>query len=152
MSAYDLDLHAWAHTQADALRRRSANEVDWENVAEEIESLGKQQYAELRNRLRVLLNHLLKWAYQPERQSRSWRGTIRIQRFDIAKHLRDNPSLKPVQTEAFVDAYQGARLDASNETELDEEVFPEEAPFSLTEALDDTFWPAHSATGDAPSP
>ena len=43
MSAYDLDLHDWAHAQADALRRRSANEIDWENVAEEIESLGKQE-------------------------------------------------------------------------------------------------------------
>lgn len=43
MSAYDLDTYAWAREQADALRRRSANEIDWENVAEEIESLGKQQ-------------------------------------------------------------------------------------------------------------
>lgn len=57
--------------QAEALRRRSAHEIDWENVAEEIESVGKSEASELESRLEELLMYLLKWRYQPERQGRS---------------------------------------------------------------------------------
>lgn len=150
MSAYDLDLHAWAHAQADALRRRSANEIDWENVAEEIESLGKQQLAELTNRLRVLITHLLKWRFQPEKRSGSWRATIRVQRFDTREHLRDNPSLKSSKQDAFDRAYQGARLDAAKETGLAGATFPPKPPFDLEQVLDEAFWPEPSPSDDRP--
>jgi hypothetical protein len=60
MSLYDLDFHAWATQQARLARRRSGNELDWDNVAEELEGLGKQQRSELKSRYLVLLTHLLK--------------------------------------------------------------------------------------------
>ncbi len=71
-STYEHDTYSWALAQAEALRRRSGNELDWDNLAEEIESLGKSQASELRSRYIVLLMHLLKWAFQPERRSRSF--------------------------------------------------------------------------------
>lgn len=141
MSAYDLDLHAWAHAQADALRRRSANEVDWENVAEEIESLGRQTLAELTNRLEVLIVHLLKWSSQPTLQGSSWMFTIKDQRARIPRLVKKNPSLKAVQDEAFLEAYEDARRSASRETGLVEQTFPEAPPFTLDEVLDSHFWP-----------
>ena len=73
---YEADIAAWAEQQADALRRRAANEIDWENVAEEIESLARSDRREIRNRLAVICEHLLKWAYQPQLRSGSWRGSV----------------------------------------------------------------------------
>ena len=153
MTAYDRDLHGWAHEQAQALRARSANEVDWENVAEEIESLGKQEAAQLESRLEVLILHLLKWAYQPERQGRSWRNTIREQRRRIARHLGRNPSLAPLRDEIFADAYQDARFSASKEItgEPDPDLFPDTAPFGIEQALCDDWLPDAVAASEAPT-
>lgn len=148
-AAYDLDFHAWTLAQADALRRRSANEVDWENVAEEMESLGKQQVAELRSRLEVLLVHLLKWAWQPERSGRSWLNTIREQRRRIRRLVLNNPSLKPVLPGAFAEAYEDARGTAADEMEAEADIFPIEAPFDLDLALEQD-WLPEPVTADAP--
>ena len=141
MGKYDLDFHAWAFEQADIIRRRSSNEIDWDNVAEELASLGRQEESDLGNRYDVLLTHLLKWMFQPERRGRSWEGTIREQRKRIAKLFRKNPSLKSVDDEEFFDAYGIARYSAVRETDLPEETFPEAPPFTAAEAKDDAFWP-----------
>lgn len=141
MSLYERDYHAWAFEQAALARRRSSNELDWDNVAEELEDLGKQQQSELRSRYVVLLHHLLKWLYQPERKGRSWLGSIRGQRLDIAEHLARHPSLKAVDAELFANAYTRARIEAFTDTELDIETFPVESPFTPEQARDDDFWP-----------
>ena len=138
---YDRDAYTWAMQQADALRRRSANEIDWDNVAEEIESVGKSQSSELRSRYAVLLLHLLKWLFQPERRSRSWDTSIRVQRRAIEDHLGENPGLKSRRDELFGRAYFEARLTAAGETDLPVEMFPETNPFTLAEAMDENFWP-----------
>lgn len=123
------------------MRRRSGNELDWDNLAEEIESLGKSQASELRSRYIVLLMHLLKWAFQPERRSRSWENTIRRERKEIERHLAGNPGLKSRRDELFGDAYFTARLDASSETDLPVETFPETSPFTLAQVMNEEFWP-----------
>ncbi len=138
---YDTDTHAWALEQADALRRRAASEVDWDHVAEEIESVGKQQVCELRNRLVVLIAHLLKWIVRPEQRSRSWRLTIVEQRRALAVHIADNPSLNAKLDQAFCDAFGIAVAVAARETDLDEDAFPGEPPFSVDQALDSAWWP-----------
>ena len=140
-SLYDTDAYTWAMTQADALRRRSANEIDWDNVAEEIESVGKSQASELRSRYITLLLHLLKWRFQPERRTRSWENTVRRERREIVRHLTGNPGLKPDREELFASAYETARLDASTETDLPLESFPQDNPFGLDQAMDEGFWP-----------
>ena len=141
MTAYDRDLHGWALEQARALRARSANEIDWDNVAEEIESLGKQQLSELTSRLAVLLAHLLKWAYQPERRGRSWSNTLREQRRQIDKLLDENPSLKPRMDEAMTDAYETAVADLSSLLDRDVGSFPADAPYSWEQVLDREWLP-----------
>lgn len=144
MGAYDRDFHAWAMEQAELIRRRSANEIDWENVAEEIESLGRQERSELRNRLTVLLAHLLKWEFQSSHRGRSWNNTISIQRRASRRHLAENPSLKSIQADLFAEAYETAREEASTETELDLETFPLAPPFTLEQALDPDWLPGAS--------
>lgn len=113
---YDVDFHAWALAQADALSRRSANELDWENLREEIEGLGKTQRKELRSRLGILIAHLLKWEVQPDLRGRSWYATIRVQRRDIARHLSENPSLRATLEDDYREACEDAVLIAALET------------------------------------
>lgn len=145
---YEDDVYGWALEQAAALRRRAANEVDWENVAEEIESLGRQQASELNSRFIVLCAHLLKWMYQPQRQSRSWAATIREQRRQIQRLMKVNPSLQSLENGEFLDAYETARLRASGETDVDVETFPASPPFTLDQAKDLDWMPA--TDGDDP--
>ncbi|MFP4121985.1 DUF29 domain-containing protein [Coleofasciculus sp.] len=117
---YETDFYAWTQEQASLLRQQHWSQLDLGNLIEEIESLGKQQRQELRNRLTVLIGHLLKWEYQPQRRSRSWLATIRVQRRDTVELLKDNPSLKPYLEDALVLAYENGRDLAMGETDLPE--------------------------------
>ena len=90
---YDTDFHEWAETQAAALRNRSANALDWDNIAEEIESLARRDRREIRNRLEVLCQHLLKWEFQPRLRSNSWRSSVREARRQIAGLVEESPTL-----------------------------------------------------------
>jgi hypothetical protein len=136
---YDDDFTLWTEQQAALLRRRAAGalvndaDLDWQNIAEEVEALGGNTRRELRNRLVRLLQHLLKWHYQSELRSRSWRSTIRTQRQEIEDLLADNPSLKSKLPELFLTAYSRARTDALEETGLLE--LPESSPFTAEQAL-----------------
>ena len=140
-SDFDADYYTWTRAQADALKRRSANELDWDRLAEELNCLGVSEEMELGSRYVVLLTHLLKWICQPDRRSRSWRNTIATQRHQIAKHLRRNPGLKAIEADEFLDAYIDARLAASSETDHDLDVFPETAPFTMDQAKDEAWLP-----------
>lgn len=138
---YEADFYAWTQEQAALLRNQAWDRIDLPNLIEEIESLGKQQRQELRNRSSVLIGHLLKWQYQPQRRSRSWLATLRIQRLDIAELLAENLSLKPYLEEAMGKAYlKGVEL-AVGETDLPKSTFPKDCPYSLTEIFDNNFYP-----------
>ncbi|MGA9865397.1 MAG: DUF29 domain-containing protein [Acetobacteraceae bacterium] len=140
-SKYETDFYGWANEQAGLLRTRRLNEAELDNIAEEIESMGRGEKRELVNRLAVLLAHLLKWQFQPGLRSTSWRLTIIEQRKRLARHLIDNPSLKPSLPEALADAYDLARLTAQRETGLLDNTFPPTCPFSFEQAADEQFWP-----------
>jgi Domain of unknown function DUF29 len=135
LKQYDRDFYAWTQDMATALRSGDWAALDIENLVEEMESLGRRERQELENRLAVLLGHLLKWDYQPEQRSNSWRATLREQRRRISKLLRENPSLKPYTAEAMVDAYLMGRDLAIQETNLPDEVFPENCPYDFEEAM-----------------
>jgi hypothetical protein len=138
---YDQDFYAWANTQAALLRAGNLDAADIENIAEEIESMGRSEKRELVNRLTVLLLHLLKWQYQPVRRGASWRASIRIQRRDLAEHLIDNPSLKSKLPEAIIRSYGNAVIEASAETGHSEDTFPSSCPWSFGQIIDAEFWP-----------
>jgi hypothetical protein len=127
--AYEDDIYGWAQRQAGLLRAGRWAEIDTENLAEEIESVGRAEYDKLESALRVLLSHMLKWDYQPERRSRSWALTIREQRNRVKKSLRHNPSLKSLLDEVVAEAYGDAFLEAARETDLPLATFPESNPY-----------------------
>jgi Domain of unknown function DUF29 len=138
---YETDFYAWIQEQATLLRSKQWNLLDLPNLIEEIESLGKQQRQELRNRLSVLIGHLLKWEYQPQHRSRSWLATLRVQRRDLLRLLKDNPSLTPYLDDALQESYENARDLAMGDTDLPEQTFPPRCLYSLTEIFDDRFYP-----------
>ncbi len=138
---YETDFYAWIQEQAKLLRHQQWSKLDLPNLIEEIESLGKQQRAELRNRLKVLIGHLLKWEYQPERRSRSWLMTMRVQRRDTQELLEENPSLKPYLEEALQKIYESGKDLAVGETNLPLKTFPENCLYSLEEIFRDGFYP-----------
>ncbi len=139
MSDYEADLLAWTERQADLLRRRAANEIDWDNLAEEIEAVGRSERRELRSRLKVLMLHLLKWAYQPEHRSNSWRGSILDQRDALARLLADSPSLRRFLPDYAAEEYAGARTKAEMETGLLR--LPAVCPWTVADITDEGFWP-----------
>lgn len=141
MTSYNTDFYAWTKEQAEHLKTGQWEHLDIENLVEEIESLGKREKQELRNRFRVLLGHLLKWQYQPNLQSNSWRSTIREQRRRIIQHLEENPSLQPYLPEALQVGYEDGIDLAIQETNLPEETFPTTCPYTLDQALDAEFLP-----------
>ena len=136
---YEQDFYLWTQTIAQQLKENNFNEIDIPNLIEEIESMGRSEKRELKNRLIVLLMHLLKWQYQPEKRSESWRSTISEQRICIETLLEDSPSLQPLLTEVFEDCYQKARLKASDETGIKSNFFPKESPFTLEETLKNSY-------------
>ena len=138
---YEQDFYAWANEQAALLRAGKLSAADIEQIAEEIEGMGRTEKRELINRLVVLLTHLLKWQYQPTYRGPSWEVTIRNQRRALSRHLTDNPSLKPKVPEAVADAYCDARANAYAETGLPEATFPAECLWTFERIMDAGFWP-----------
>src|SRR5437660_9689680 len=100
---YDQDLYSWAAEQAALLRAGKIAEADALNIAEELDDVGNEQYDKLESALRVILLHLLKWDHQPERRTRSWQASIKVQRNHVRKVLRKNPGLKPLIDEAVTE-------------------------------------------------
>jgi hypothetical protein len=139
---YDTDVVLWSERQTELLRRRATGDLandadlDWDHIAEEIAAVGRSARRELQSRLVRLLQHLLKWRYQPEFRSVSWRTTIRNQRHAIEDLLVESPSLKAALPELFLIAYPRARLNALDETGLLD--LPATTPFTVEQALGDT--------------
>lgn len=144
-NTYDTDFYAWANEQAALLRNRKLSEADIEHIADEIETMGRTEKRELVSRLTVLLAHLLKWRFQPERRGPSWEVTIANQRLDIADHLADNPSLKAEIDGFLATAYKRARGEAYAQTGLPRDVFPVQCPWTFQQAADPDFWPEPAA-------
>jgi len=138
---YDKDFYAWSLHNAALIREGKLSEVDLEHVAEEIEEMGKNNRRELISRLAVLLAHLLKWKFQPERRGNSWKYTIKRQRFDVRDILKESPSLKHELDKRLDYAYEKALITAIEETGFSQSAFPETSPFSLAEALNENFFP-----------
>lgn len=140
-AVYEQDFYRWAQEQAAMLKGGRLSELDIEHLAEEIESMGKSEKRELESRWVVLLQHLLKWKFQPTHRSRSWRLTIQDQRRMIPRHLRDNPSLASNLPELLVDAYDLAKGKTSDETDMPESSFPADCPWTAEQALNPDYLP-----------
>jgi hypothetical protein len=142
-SQYEIDYAKWIFEQVDRLRKSNAADLDVGNIAEELEDLGRSQRRALGSHLRNLLLHLLKWKYQSDRRSDSWRHSIANARSDIDELLTEMPSLRNALRQLCDEQYQRARREAAAETGLELALFPERCEFDLrTELLDDEYLPA----------
>ncbi len=138
---YERDFHEWTEYMTAVLRKRDAGSLDWENLAEEIESLGGRDRRELKSHLRALMAHLLKWQYQPElRKSSTWRAAMMEQRAQIADLLEQSPSLKPKLRESWAQVYSQA-AELALEGMKTPKPLPKTCPYTQEQVLDFEFYP-----------
>jgi hypothetical protein len=140
-SLYDSDFAIWIETTVELLKEQQFEQIDLGNLIEEIESMGKSERSAIRNNLIVVLLHLLKWRYQSEKRTNSWKSSIFEHRLRLEDDFTDSPSLRRYYLEVFAKSYQNARKLAAIETGLDLRAFPVESPFTPEQALDPEFLP-----------
>jgi hypothetical protein len=138
---YEADYLKWIETTVEKLKDHDYATVDWTNLIEEIEDMGRSERSSLESNLIILVMHLLKWQYQPDLRSGSWKGSIVEHRRRILKALKNSPSLKPYLEEIFDESYGDAIAQAAAETGLPTDLFPDRCPYSMTEILDTNFFP-----------
>ncbi|NEO31002.1 MAG: DUF29 domain-containing protein [Symploca sp. SIO3C6] len=138
---YETDYLRWLETTVQKLRAQDYGNVDWQNLIEEIEDLGKSERRRLESNLAVILLHLLKWEFQPEQRKGGWEASIIEHRQRLNRALKDSPSLQPYLESIFAEIYVEARKRARAETGLPLDTFPTHCPYKTTEVLDDDFLP-----------
>ena len=144
--SYDTDFYGWTQDQAAQLRRlaaeRSNLDVDFEHLAEEIESVGGSDKRQVKSRLTTILEHMLKIAYSPAYEPlNGWRGTVRVQRRDLLATLQQSPSLRVVVREEFERCYRDAADDARlSHIDLSLAPIPTHSPFDLDTQILDPDW------------
>jgi hypothetical protein len=141
LGLYEADLYAWANREAQRLRLVRPDGVDWENLAEEMEDLGKSQRLALMSNLRVVLLHLIKWKYQPEKRKSGWRASIVAHRRRIADLIEASPSLAALPAKILADEYAKSREDALAETGIAAGLVPVRCPFTVEQVLHSGFPP-----------
>ncbi len=138
---YDVDFAEWARQNADLLRSGRVAEADLEHIAEEIADMGKRERRSLHRRFYRIIEHLLKWQYQPERRDTSWQKTIIEQRREARRLLKENPSFQHELAELVAEAYADAAATAAIVTRRSLNDFPAECPYALEQLLDEQFLP-----------
>ena len=120
---YNADGYGWAMAQGALLRQRQFDAIDWDNVAEEIETVGRSERSAYSSQLVRVLLHMLKWEAQPERRGMSWWLSIMNGRDDALRALRENPSLKPELGDIHQNSLDYARRKAWIESGIARSVF-----------------------------
>lgn len=138
---YDLDFAEWARQNAELLRSGRLAEADLEHIAEEIEDMGKRERHSLHSRFVRLIEHLLKWEFQPERRGSSWRKTIAVQRKGIRKLLKENPSFRSALPDVIHEAHEDAVAFTAAVLERPKADFPRICPYTLEQLFDEEFIP-----------
>jgi hypothetical protein len=146
---YGRDYYAWVQLQVQALREHRTEDIDWENVAEEIEDLGKREKHSVESQLVRLLEHLLKLHYArgtfAKNNARGWQLSAKDARLVARRLVEQNPSLRPQLTEMLQFAYARGRLAALRKARLPDCAIPESCPWGLDLVMDDSFLPGQSA-------
>jgi Domain of unknown function DUF29 len=131
---YEQDETAWLDAMSELIRLGRVDEIDFPNLAEYLTDMAARDRREVRSRLVVLLMHLLKWEYQPEKRSQRWRTTVLNQRQELAV-LASRGVLRVHATEVLSHAYKDAAELAASETKKRRDVFPVECPYSFDQLL-----------------
>jgi hypothetical protein len=133
---YDQDYYLWLTETAYLLEEGRLSELDLPNLIDEIEAMGKSQKRAIESYLKVLLLHWLKWQYQPEKRSGSWRSSMRNASQAILDRLAESPSLQSYPETVLEKCYKIARANAADETGLPINQFPEHPTFSVKQLLE----------------
>lgn len=147
---YDKDFYQWTLKNAELLRQKKLEQIDIENLAEEIESMGKREKRALISHLAVLIAHLLKLQhkekhikrkYEEGQSTTSWKSSIKNARRELVRLLKESPSLKNHLELNLNEAYEDGVIKACDDTGMIEYDFPKHCPFTLEECLDNNFFP-----------
>ena len=138
---YEDDLYAWSREQAALLRARQTEGLDWNHLAEELVSMAGRDRRELKNRLRIILLHLLKRQAQPLKRGAGRRKSLRTQRRHIRDLLQLSPSLRSQVAGLLRQAYADALKDAVDKTGLPADRFPLECPYASADVLAEDYLP-----------
>ena len=116
MSDYDTDVYAWSQRQGALLRRLAAGErvndadLDWPNIAEEIETVGRSERSAVASHIATIIEHLIKLQASPTVEPRAgWQITVVRARRDVQRLLRENPSIRPQIEATIVEELLAAR-------------------------------------------
>lgn len=145
---YDQDFFAWTQQQADFLRQEAARgadtDLDFENLAEEVESLGKRDRRALTSNVARIIEHLLKLQHSKAQDPRpGWETSVDVHRSKAQKILADSPGLKSGALDSLAESYDDGRRFAirSLRHELDPSTLPDTCPYTLEQILDRDWWP-----------
>ena len=141
LDLYEQDFCLWVERALVLLREGNLRDLDLENLLEEIADMSNSQKQALESNLTIILMHLLKYKYQPNKRTNSWRYTIIEHRQRIRKAFKNSPSLKRHFLEEFADVYLDARKLASVETNISIDTFPLIGPFAADQVLDEDYLP-----------
>lgn len=137
---YEKDETAWLDAMAELATHGRAESLDLVNLAEFLNSMARRDRRAVFSRMVQLIMHLLKWQYQPDKRSGSWRASISFQRMELLFEC-DSGSLRNHAASNLADAYDSARAFAAKETGLESDVFPSLCPYTLDELLADVELP-----------
>ena len=140
-TAYNDDYVRWLEQQLGALRRCAFDQLDLANLILDLELTVQAKKHEVLSRLRVIMLHLLKCEYQPQRKTPSWLRSLKVQRRELGYLLEESPGLRHLLPEFCVISYRRALKDAASETRQAVDGFPAENPYTVEQLLDDDFVP-----------
>lgn len=136
---YEEDYYLWAKEMVEALKNRDYSSVDWDNLIEEIEDMGKSQKRAVESLLMRLTEHLLKlkyWDAERERNKRHWEAEVVNFRVLLRKRLKESPSLKKDLAEIYAEILPDSKRSISKLFDI-----PEQIELSLTQVLDEDWFP-----------
>ena len=140
-SLHETDLNLWLEETVSLLRKGELVALDIDILAEEIEDMGRYDKRALEQNLIRVLQHLLKWQYQPQKRTNSWKASITEHSLCLNRAFKQSPSLRKYFEEVFADCYSDARLIAAQETGLQLDVFPEICAYSFLNVLNPQYLP-----------
>jgi hypothetical protein len=140
-SLYEQDYYLWLKKTIQLLQDDKLSDLDRQNLIEELEDMARSQKKAVKSNLTVILWHLLKYKYQPDKRTNSWKLILFEHRDGLSEDFADSLSFKPFFEEVFNECYNKARQKAAIETGLPIETFPFESPFPPDETLNPKYLP-----------